>query len=274
MTRDERYYTLINTEHCMLRRWCQDFGNKYVCNMHCQRGDNMNYFLAVSELPRKYCALPYLEIKEIENPDTRSFLEYMFYNIDRFVDEGYQAYFFGPTGTGKTAWAAMALAQYLKKVSKDGMHRVPGVFVAVPELLRKLKYYTGRVNTWLDAFIDDIKNCPIVVWDDLTLTDLTPFELQFLYSIINERIDNCRCNIYTNVTTPKELFMSCSRLYSKVCENSSCIEFTGKSMRGTYTFTDLIRESEEILREQEKETAVVTEDTNAEAQETNDERCD
>ena len=234
----------------------------------------MNYFLAVSELPRKYCALPYLEIKEIENPDTRSFLEYMFYNIDRFVDEGYQAYFFGPTGTGKTAWAAMALAQYLKKVSKDGMHRVPGVFVAVPELLRKLKYYTGRVNTWLDAFIDDIKNCPIVVWDDLTLTDLTPFELQFLYSIINERIDNCRCNIYTNVTTPKELFMSCSRLYSKVCENSSCIEFTGKSMRGTYTFTDLIRESEEILREQEKETAVVTEDTNAEAQETNDERCD
>lgn len=243
--RDDTYLTLTDVQNCPLYGYCTDMGKEEICTHTCTRGDNMNFFLASSNLPKPYWNLDKLDFNELQTDEIARYMKYMFVNIDHFVHRGFNAYFYGWSNTGKTTWATGLLVRYLQFVSSYGTHRVPAVYVNVPELLGDLKYFSGRVNPWLDELMQDIKHCALVVWDDLLLTELTPFEFQTLYRLINGRLAENLSNIFVNDDSPEDLMITNRKLYSKVCNHSSCIEFTQDVTGKVLKFENLIGTTEE-----------------------------
>lgn len=67
---------------------------------------------------------------------------------------------------------------------------------------------------------NQIKTAKLVVWDDIGIKSLTEFEKEYLYILLNNRINNMQSNIYTSNIVPEELtnYLG-NRLASRVTGN-------------------------------------------------------
>ena len=69
-------------------------------------------------------------------------------------------------------------------------------------------------------------NADLVVWDEVALKTLTPFEMENLLSLINNRIELGKANIYTSNISPEGLLeLVGDRLYSRIINRSEVWEF-------------------------------------------------
>lgn len=247
--KDDNYYSLLNPEYCYIKTVCPDYGKKDVCVKLCRRGDNMNYFIATSGLPKRYRNILKLDPDTVTNSSTLRFLEYLFNNLEYFIDNGFCAYYYGAEGTGKTSWAAAVLNKYFRIASRYGSHRVAGLYVSVTTLLTDLKRYPNHTNSRIEEYIQDIESCPIVVWDDLFLTEYSPFELTWLYRLTHNRVINGLSNIYISTISPMELMSFNKKLYYCMCSNSTSVEFN-QEIRNDNDFVCII---EKLIQEQDQE---------------------
>ena len=243
MARSDKYYTLMNTDYCYFRKCCPDFGTE-KCNYQCRQLDGMKWLIDLSNLPKKYRFPQKLSSDLIPNEDTKRYVEYLIGSIDHFVKKGYNAYFYGDVGTGKTSWAVKALTTYFNNIASSIDHEVRGLYISVPSFLRDVKLSMTYRNEDFHELLETIKECDLIVWDDIMQTDPTAFESQWLYSYINERIADGRANIYTSNISPDELSKLDARLHSRICHLSDCIEFEGNDVRYYNKFMVDIYESE------------------------------
>lgn len=98
----------------------------------------------------------------------------------------------GPSGAGKTHLAAA--------IANDRIQRgEPALFVVVPDLLDELRSaYAPNAEIGYDASIEQLRNAPLLILDDLGTQNTTPWAQEKLFQILNYRYNS---RLPTVVTT-------------------------------------------------------------------------
>lgn len=212
-----------------------DSCNHIDCDTFCLKKYKSNHYFELGFIPEnKRCKLP-LRVdsdgRDIEAFNTLSDVEK---NIDKFVYKGSNLYLYSSTaGNGKTSWAFRLLRAYVNKVWYKEDIRPIVMFISVPRFLLELKSNISQKSEYIEEIEKSILDCDLVVWDDIGNKVGTEFEVSHLLSILDTRLNNNKSNIYTSNLNQEDLhsFLG-DRLYSRVYNYSTCIEFVGRDKRG------------------------------------------
>lgn len=180
---------------CFLASQCKDY-NSEKCNKFCPKYFTMDWLVQRSNLPlnkrKESILVP-------QDCDVEQFnqLQYIQDNIEKYVKESNNLYIFGSPQNGKTSWAVNLLLAYYKTVPQGTMDINKGVFVSVPTFLQKWKDNMNNYDVNFEYFRNRLQTCDIVIWDDITSNNLSNYDSNVLYTYLNERHLQEKCNIYT-----------------------------------------------------------------------------
>lgn len=134
--------------------------------------------------------------------------------------------------THNTSWCIKILLSYFVR-SWRGPFTCRGMFVSVPKFLLAIKSNITEKNEYYEKVIKNINTCPLVIWDDMAAhTKNSEFELNQLFSIIDNRLNAGLSNIYTSNLSPKELTNALgNRLASRICNTAIEIQLKGQDKR-------------------------------------------
>lgn len=212
----------------------EDCWYKDVCSMNCTdsciRYLEMEYLINESGIPIAY---QYPAILTPEDVDYESFciLADIKDNVLDFVNGNGSLYIASAeTGNGKTSWATKLMLKYFDEIWAGNGFRIRGLFLHAPTLLAQLKNFANPLS---DEYKRNIMECDLVIWDDIASTELSNYDLSQLLSLIDCRVNNSRCNIYTgnvdnSVTLQKLMGV---RLASRIWNRSEVIILKGKDRR-------------------------------------------
>lgn len=240
--REELHLTMHDTSKCWYRENCPNVDSKN-CNWSCQRMQQTKYLFDLSNLRPSQRKAQKLDISVLDQT-CQVYINGILGDVPYFVRNGFNAYFYGGTGTGKTSWATEIIITYFYEIAEKNHNECRGLFISVPTLLRNIKMDIGHPNCdpYFVEFIKTIETTDLVVWDDIIQTNPTDFESQWLYSLINERLLRKRANIFTSNLNPQDLSKVDNRLYSRICTISDCIKFSGKDLREKGKFSYVVKE--------------------------------
>lgn len=238
MPRSDLYETWLDTDKCWFKQNCGLYGTEH-CVYNCSQFEQTHYLLCLSNLPKKYTEPQHLDLTVLSQ-ECYPYISKLYKDSIDFVNRGGQVYLYGDAGVGKTSWATQILTNYFANISIQSHFQCRGLFISVPSFLRDAKFYITYKNSNYSELLETLKVCDLVVWDDIMQTNPTDYESQWLYSYINERIQNNLANIYTSNLSPHDLSEVDKRLYSRVCVGSDCIEITNKDMRANHTYFQLM----------------------------------
>lgn len=157
-------------------------------------------------------------------------------DIKTFVENGNNLYIYSENvGNGKTSWAYRLACSYIQKVRFKKPMRTIVLFISVPRFLLELKSNISNRSDYISCLFDEriIYNADLVIWDDIGSKAGTEYEVSHLLSIIDDRINNGKSNIYTSNLNEEELHQLLGdRLYSRIYHASEVIHIVGKDKRG------------------------------------------
>lgn len=229
---------MILSNDCFLYNNCKKFnsGNcKLENNEFCIKLFKLDYLYReslLSERQREYVALridadgtdreEFLQLKNIEN------------NIEEFVNSGNSLYIYSSTcGNGKTAWAIRLIQAYFNAIWHKCDLNCKALFINVPRFLLSLKDNISEKNDYIEHIKSNILDADLVVWDEIGTKAITNFEHEHLLSLVNNRIDSNKAQIFTSNLPPLILKEAVGeRLYSRVVNLSTVLEFKGADKRG------------------------------------------
>lgn len=156
------------------------------------------------------------------------------YNIGSWVKSGKSLYIFSQfCGNGKTSWSIKLMLAYFNEVWAGNGFRTRGIFVSVPEFLDRSREIINNRDAEFIKLKDDIINCDLVIWDDISSTSLTDFQHSLLLNYIDARVLANKANIFTgNVDYSGLSRILGNRLASRIWNASEVIEFVDKDKRG------------------------------------------
>lgn len=222
--------------------FCQDTCRKYQldkCNcsdgFFCLKLFKLNFLYdaaLVSLIQRKHLDLK-LDIDEIDREPYSKLKEIQDY-IEKFVQEGKNLYIHSPIcGNGKTAWSLRLLQTYFEQIWYKSDLQCRGLFINVPRFLLTLKDSITNPSEYINYIKNNVLTADLVIWDEVATKSLTVYEHEHLLSLVNARLDQGKSNIYTSNMYPQELSEKLGeRLYSRVVNLSTDIEFKGADKRG------------------------------------------
>ncbi len=232
---------MITSKDCYLFDTCKKYVND-KCNISddifCIKLFKLNYLYDESQLSlkqRMYTKLytdadgtdreQFFKLKEIEN------------SIEEFVSSGSNLYLHSSMcGNGKTEWSIRLIQSYFNSIWHKCDLSCKALFINVPRFLLSLKDSISNPNDYIDHIKKHILDVDLVVWDELGIKNATEFEHEHLLNLINTRIDYNKSNIYTSNLTPEGLRERLGeRLYSRIVNLSTDIEFFGMDKRGIET---------------------------------------
>lgn len=221
-------YTQVN-EKCWYVSVCSKVGTE--CYM-CRKFLEMNYLMENSWLPKNRQTVP-PKLKPTTPNDREMFLRLneIRLGIDNFVSVGKNLYITSAyTGNGKTTWAIKLLLKYFEKVWDGNGLKVRGIFAHVPTLLLRLKNFEHKIST---KDYEALKECDLVVWDDVTMANLTAYDYTQLMALIDYRMLAGKSNIYTSNIPRFEDVQEIlgNRLASRIYNASEIVEFDGGDNR-------------------------------------------
>lgn len=173
-----------------------------------------------------------------ENLETFKYLASVRKDIEQFVYDGRNLYICGSTpGTGKTSWAIKMLQTYFHYVAVGNYGVVKGMFVSTTELLIRLKDFQNPIP---QEYKDNLRNADLVVWDDIAVTGMSPYDYNQLFMIIDKRILEGKSNIFTSNCADIEMLIKSlgERLASRVWKTSEVVEIRGGDWRGRSRVTN------------------------------------
>lgn len=155
-------------------------------------------------------------------------------SIEQFVNDGKSLYIFSETcGNGKTAWSIRLIQAYFNAIWHKCDLNCKALFINVPRFLLELKDNISNKSDYIQQIKSKILDADLVVWDEVATKAVTQFEHENLLSLINSRIDLNRAQIFTSNVAPENLRdIVGDRLYSRVINLSTIIEFKGADKRG------------------------------------------
>ena len=216
-------------EKCWYVPVCSRVGED--CYM-CRKFLEMNYLMENSWLPKNKQAVP-PKLKPTTDNDREMFvrLSEIKDTIKGFVASGKNLYITSDyTGNGKTTWAIKLLLKYFERVWDGNGLKVRGIFAHVPTLILKLKNFDNKMPT---REYEALKECDLVVWDDIAVSNLTAYDYTQLIALIDYRMLAGKSNIYTsNIPDFEDLKEELgNRLASRIYNASEVIEFDGGDNR-------------------------------------------
>lgn len=218
---------------CWYNSVCNKFNSNEDCKNGCIRYSSMLKLVEESGLPN------HLMYPKTLNPtpsevDAFDLLKDIKDKADVFVEKGKCLYIYSNIcGNGKTTWASKIMLSYFNKTWALTSFIKKGIFVYTPELINKLK--TQYINNEsLTEEINQLKNCNLLILDDLGVTDFTANDLNNLLEIIDYRINNNKSIIFTsNLDKDALLRKFGGRLTSRVFNNSIQVELGGFDRRSS-----------------------------------------
>lgn len=213
----------MRNENC----WYKDVCTYDTC-INCIRYAEMKYLIDNSGIPKNRqhpqeleAGVDYAEFVMLN--DIKCF-------VDTFVIYGDNLYICSTeTGNGKTSWSIKILLKYFDKIWAGNGFKIRGYFIHVPTLLTKLKNFNDD-NSALKKILEE---ADLVIWDDIASVKLSDFDIQQLLILIDNRIIDCKSNIFTGNLTSKESLEKAvgSRLASRIWNSSTVVELKGKDRR-------------------------------------------
>lgn len=148
-------------------------------------------------------------------------------------------------GTGKTVSANKIALNYIQsrisnslKTAKETDRYVAVVnavqFININELLFLRKDFNNPESQEKSRYLERrIKECDLVIWDDVGLSDYSSYDKEYLTMLIDGRLNQYhKANIYTSNCIGELLYNNVgARLYSRIMENTEVIEFKGGDRR-------------------------------------------
>lgn len=208
--------------------WLLDQCNKKDCNTFCLRRFKLDYLYTQSLLSYEQRQRVSLRL-DSSLLDKKAFdrLRDIELQIVDFVGKGENLYLWSSmTGNGKTAWAVRLIQAYFNKIWPSSNLTCRALFINVPKFFLSLKDSLSEKNDYITQIKTNVLNADLVVWDEVALKTLTPFEMENLLSLINNRIELGKANIYTSNISPEGLLeLVGDRLYSRIINRSEVWEF-------------------------------------------------
>lgn len=221
----------FDKDKCWYNKVCAHY-NTEVCRSNCKRYLQMYYLFNQAGIPEP---LQYPKPLYPEEADLEQFerLAEIKDDIVNWVDEGNSLYIFSTTcGNGKTTWAIKLMSKYFDRIWPGNGYECRGIFVRVGELLNRVKRAISKPDLQLTEYLEAIRECDLVIWDDIGEFELTVFEQQTLIELIDTRIYGGKSNIYTSNVIDDTLESHVgTRLTSRILNKSEVIEFIGNDRR-------------------------------------------
>lgn len=230
---------MIFSDSCYLKDTCWKFQTKKDCecrnqNVFCPKLFRLDYLFDQALLSQKQrVKIPLLLDEDGTDREAFNKLKEIEINIEQFVNEGKNIYIHSSTcGNGKTAWSLRLLQSYLNSIWFKSDLRCRALFISVPRYLQALKDSISAPSEYVTHIKDNVMKADIVIFDEIGTKVATTFELENLLNMINTRIDLGKSNIYTSNMRDIEVKEKLGeRLYSRVLNLSTCLEFSGADKR-------------------------------------------
>lgn len=223
----------FNREECWYKDVCSHYNDEEVCRPNCKRYLQMYYLMNQAGIPKA------MQYPKPLTPDVQDLGEFQRLadiknDIVNWVNEGNSLYIFsGNCGNGKTTWSIKLLTKYFDRVWPGNGYECKGLFIRVGEFLNRVKRAISSKDPKLKLYLETIRTCDLVVWDDIGEFELTVFEQQTLIELIDTRIYSGKANIYTSNVIDDILENHIGRrLASRVLNKSDVVEFIGGDRRG------------------------------------------
>lgn len=207
------------------------------CDQTCPKRVKYVDYLVASLLPKDRLIPAQLRV-DADGKDMFAFsrLKKVEDNVVDFINSGNNLYIYSAgVGNGKTSWAIKIALSYLKTPEAIFGHgrNIPVLFISVPRYLLELKAHINQKSDYIEQINKTVQNASLVIWDDIGSKNGTEFEISHLLSLIDQRINEGKSNIYTSNLNSVELMQFLGdRIYSRVFNYSECINIVGKDKRG------------------------------------------
>ena len=149
------------------------------------------------------------------------------------VEAGDGLYIWGKsTGCGKTSWACKIMSHYFRKIAFSTGLENEGLYIFLPTFLEDLRDNYDNKDPDFEQVLSMVKNCKLLIIDDIGAERVTEWVRERMVSIINTRSSNGLCTIYTSNLSPEELTEELGdRIASRVLGSSKVIEISGGDWR-------------------------------------------
>ena len=227
---------MILSDSCWMQDTCKKYKNgQCESGVFCQKLFRVNFLYEQSLLSKEQLR-PY-KLEDADDGIAFNQLKGIEENIEDFVSKGKNIYIHSSiSGNGKTQWSIELLKAYINKVWYKNDMTCCALFINVPRFLLALKASIQEQSDYIDHIKEHVFSADLVVWDEVGIKSPTQFEYENLLNYINTRIDFGKSNIYTSNLSPRELKeVLKERLYSRIVNLSTDIEFYGEDKRGIYS---------------------------------------
>lgn len=190
--------------------------------------------LAESGVPKKYFEPQELVPRSVDC-DAWNWLEDYRCNVVENVRNGKNILITSPiVGNGKTSWAIRLLQRYIAETALDGRLVDKAVFCVSSSMLEIFGDF-GYFETSIEFFdyLNRLKNCDLLVIDEIGSGRITQVSYNHFYDLVNYRVDNNLATIYTTNYNDEQIKDALGeRLYSRIYDMSTVIEFSASNVRG------------------------------------------
>jgi DNA replication protein DnaC len=224
------YKFIFNKQECWFNKVCNNY-NTPLCNDKCSKYCNLHFLAEHSLLTKKQQHPISLKVPLLDKDEINKLVDIRT-NIVDFVKSGKNLLIQSPyTGNGKSTWAHKLTMQYLSSFNYS--EKPKALFINVPKFcIIKKDMIAGYTHKDLHYILNNIEKVDLVVWDDLAVTEMTPYDYLNIYVYINQRIDAGKSNIYTsNYVGEKVAKVLGDRLYSRVINGSTVVTFNSPDFR-------------------------------------------
>lgn len=228
-------YDYVENKDCWFKDICKYRQSNDCSDMACPIIHKMNSLVELSLLNNKD-RFPIPLFIDSDGTDKEKFLELreIQKNIHDFVIDGKNLFIYSKIpGNGKSSWAKKLLLSWFKSIVFKTDYECRGIYISVPKLLLEFKNNISSPSEYVKKVKERIPYADLVIWDEIGVKTLTAWEHDILFDFLNTRLESGLANIYTTNQTPEELRDSLGdRLYSRIIQLSTLIEFKGKDKRG------------------------------------------
>jgi DNA replication protein DnaC len=200
----------------------------------------VHQLLVESGVPKKYYVPQKLVRRQVDE-QLWIFLEEYRNDVVNKVHIGNNLVITSPiVGNGKTSWAIRLLQRYIAETALDGDLGDKGVFCVCSNMLEIFGDF-GYFETSIEFFdyLNRLKNCKLLVIDEIGSGRITPVSYNHFYDLINYRVDNGLTTIYTtNYSDERIQKVLGERLYSRIYHTATVLEFRADNVRG-YSYEEV-----------------------------------
>lgn len=215
---------------CFAEAYCQK--DKSACSELCGGYRVLRALYNLSRIPERYRYTITLEAIQSDLPAFEALSDYKEKVLEN-VEAGDGLYIWGKsTGSGKTSWACKIMSHYFRKIAFDTGLENEGLYIFLPTFLEDLRDYYDNKDTDFEQVLSMVKDCKLLIVDDIGAERVTDWVRERMVSIINTRVSNNLATIYTSNLSPEELREELGdRISSRVLGSSQVVEITGGDRR-------------------------------------------